>query len=249
MTRDLPRLDEKRVAALFRTQGEIAAATTPQKATSAFMAFLNLFDTDTMAAGEIDLAVEARNVFYAIEWPESWRRFYFDSGLQGRDPVVSSLPLYRQAFTWSELRTSRRLSQVGSRAMQLIAQFGWSEGLVVPLPRGGTRYGLVSLAARCREFSSGEKAALTLISISYHAKLRELVATHGFAVAPLGLSDREQQCLALAATGHSDRKIAETLSIALPTAQEYFRNVRRKLKVGNRAEAVSVAISLGIISV
>ena len=52
----------------------------------------------------------------------------------------------------------------------------------------------------------------------------------------------------LIAHGRSDRAVGVKLSIAQSTAHEYLENAKRKLKARTRAEAVALAVSLGIIA-
>ena len=99
----------------------------------------------SFAVGEIDIADRNRCVFFILEWPEEWRKFYLTSGFVQRDPLVEMIPVLGKPFSWSELRNSRKLSHIGREALKMLADNGWTEGLAVPVPRGGTRYGLVSL--------------------------------------------------------------------------------------------------------
>ena len=227
----------------------ITAADTAAQCTKAFIDALAAYGIDTLAAGEVDLANKELVVFFAIEWPESWRRFYLSSALQERDPVVGSLAHYGSTpFTWTDLRNDRRVPELGTRALELSAKHGWTEGLVVPLPRGGTRYGLVSLVGRRAPFAAAEVPPLALMSVWFHARVRGLALGEGFPVPPAGLSDREIQCLKLISRGLPDRAVANELGISHTTAKEYVENARRKLKAATRTQAVAAAVSLGIIA-
>ena len=227
----------------------ITTAGTALQCTKVFIEALKPFGIDTMAAGEVDLADKDLVVFFAIEWPESWRRFYLSSALHERDPVVGSLVDYGSTpFTWTDLRNDRRVSQLGTRALELSAQHGWTEGLVVPLPRGGTRYGLVSLVGRRGPFTGADVPPIALMSVWFHARVRELTPRQGFPVPPAGLTEREIQCLALVSRSYSDRRVAEELGISHATAKEHFENARRKLKSATRAQAIATAVSFGIIT-
>jgi LuxR family quorum sensing-dependent transcriptional regulator len=75
-----------------------------------------------------------------------------------------------------------------------------------------------------------------------------MAPAYGFPVPPAGLTEREIQCLALIARGRSDRTVGVQLGIAQSTAHEYLENAKRKLKARTRAEAVALAVSLGIIT-
>ena len=214
---------------------------------AAFRAALAPYSIDTFASGEVDLSTRARSVFYIIDWPEDWRRHYFSSDLLERDPVVENIAYFRAPFTWQELRASRRLAQIGSESFDRVTAAGWHDGLVVPIARGGTRYGLVSIVSR-RIISARDKAAMFPLCICFHSVIGTLVRRDGFAVPPAGLTPREIECLALVARGLPDRRIAAALGISPATAHEHVERAKRRLEAKNRAELAAVAVSLGIVS-
>lgn len=62
------------------------------------------------------------------------------------------------------------------------------------------------------------------------------------------LSPREQQVLQLIADGHENKQIARSLDLSEATIKTYVRGVFERLDVSSRAEAVAVAIRLGLIT-
>ena len=202
---------------------------------------------DTFACGELDLVNRERTVFYVIDWPERWRRFYLQSKLVERDPVVEALSYRREPFTWSDLRTDRRFHKLGREALRLAAEHGWVEGLVVPIPGGGRRIGLISMAGTSELISPEERAYLCLISVNFHLYVRALVCTQGFAAPPAGLTDRELTCVKLVAEGCSDEQIARRMRIAISTAHEFVEKAKRRIGVHSRPALIAVAVSLGIV--
>jgi len=83
----------------------------------------------------------------------------------------------------------------------------------VPIPRGDLRFGLVSLVCRRRPFSAETKGVLTMLSLCFRERLRNLAPKHGFALPPVGLTKREIECLRLIARGSSDREVGRKLGI------------------------------------
>ena len=223
------------------------AATEPKACTRIFRRVIATFEIDTFASGEVDLAHLDRTVFYAVEWGEAFRKFYMKSGLLRRDPIVEALKRRRTPFTWSDLRRDRTLGTLGSEALALCAKNGWTEGLAVPIPRGGQRFGLVTLACQRRDFRADEKSLLTMLMLGYHERLRNLAPKYGFAMPPVGLTRREIDCLQLIARGTTDRDIGRKLGISQTTAHEHCETAKKKLKVSTRAEAVAIAVSLAIV--
>lgn len=66
-------------------------------------------------------------------------------------------------------------------------------------------------------------------------------AAHGLPVTPeeLGLSLRQGQILALVLQGLSNKRIAQTLSVAESTIKEHITSILQKLSVSNRVEAIT----------
>jgi DNA-binding CsgD family transcriptional regulator len=225
---------------------QLRALTTPRACGQAFGRIIADFGFDTFACGQIDLVNKARNAFYIIEWPERWTRFYTGSGMLDRDPVVGELAVRQAPFTWSDLRADRKFSQVGREALALAASFGWNEGLVVPMPEGDGRYGLVSMAGSA-PIATAQRDLLALMGLCLYTHVRSLIARAGCALPPAGLTPREIECVALVAKGRSDQRIGETLGIATSTAHEYVEKAKRKLSARSRAELIAIAVALAIV--
>ncbi|GAB4494627.1 MAG: response regulator transcription factor [Anaerolineales bacterium] len=62
-----------------------------------------------------------------------------------------------------------------------------------------------------------------------------------------GLTEREQQVLARAAQGATDKEIAADLNISLNTVKTHMRNILAKLQVSTRREAAKVAKNKGLL--
>jgi DNA-binding CsgD family transcriptional regulator len=233
--------------AAFQFYSKLRQLETPAACADLFRDAILPFGFNTFACGEVDLADRDRNVFYIVDWPEAWRRFYVGSGLVNRDPVVGALDTKTEPFTWSDLRKDGRLKDLGRVALDLCAAEGWTEGFVVPLPRGYNRVGLVSLVGHGPTLTPEARAFLTLISLALHTHVRSLIPRQGFAEPPAGLTAREIACLRLVALGLSDAAVAKTLGIATSTAHEFVEKAKRRLKCRSRTQMVAVAVSLGII--
>lgn len=63
------------------------------------------------------------------------------------------------------------------------------------------------------------------------------------------LSSREMEVLNHAASGHSNRRIAERLAISEETVKAHMKNVLAKLAANDRTHAVTIALKRGIITI
>ncbi|MDP9011532.1 MAG: LuxR family transcriptional regulator, partial [Pseudomonadota bacterium] len=162
-------------------------------------------------------------------------------------PLIDALAFRHQPFTWTELRRDRKLEKLGREVLERAAAAGWVEGLVVPLSRGSSRIGLVSLVGHQTDLRQDHRAFLCLISICLHSHVRTLVTHEGFAAPPAGLTAREVECVLLVAKGLSDNAIAKVLALAPSTVHEFVEKAKRRLKTRTRVELVAIAAALGIV--
>ena len=64
----------------------------------------------------------------------------------------------------------------------------------------------------------------------------------------VALTSREMQILRGVAKGHTTKRLAKELNLAVPSVETHLRNIFKKLRVNNRGEAVSSALKLGLIT-
>jgi len=66
--------------------------------------------------------------------------------------------------------------------------------------------------------------------------------------AMVSLTSREMQILRGIAKGNTTKRLAKDLGLAAPSIETHLHNIFRKLSAGNRGEAVSSALKLGLIT-
>jgi two-component system, NarL family, nitrate/nitrite response regulator NarL len=64
----------------------------------------------------------------------------------------------------------------------------------------------------------------------------------------VALTSREMQILRGIAKGYTNKRLAQTTGLAVPSIETHLRNIFRKLNAGNRGEAVSAAMRTGLIT-
>ncbi len=64
----------------------------------------------------------------------------------------------------------------------------------------------------------------------------------------INLTDREKQCLRLAASGMMVKQTANALEIKKVTVNAHLRNARKKLGARNTTQAVSMALILNLLA-
>ena len=66
--------------------------------------------------------------------------------------------------------------------------------------------------------------------------------------AMVSLTSREMQILRGIAKGHTTKRLAKDLGLPAPSIETHLHNIFKKLSAGNRGEAVSSALKLGLIT-
>jgi DNA-binding NarL/FixJ family response regulator len=64
----------------------------------------------------------------------------------------------------------------------------------------------------------------------------------------VSLTSREMQILRGVAKGHTTKRLAKDLNLRAPSIETHLHNIFKKLGAGNRGEAVSFALKLGLIT-
>ena len=143
------------------------------------------------------------------------------------------------------------------RFLDRAAQFGIGSGACVTLRDDSHAKVMFSLNASSRHISAATRNAwsarlgdIMLLVVHVHAVFATSVVARG--VPPLqrgaALSQREIQCLSMAAHGLTSADIGVKLGVAERTVNFHFSNIISKLAVANRGEAIAFATARKIIS-
>jgi LuxR family quorum sensing-dependent transcriptional regulator len=186
--------------------------------------------------------------FFHNNWPTEWLRMYNECNFVACDPAVKSAATAVAPFTLTEMRAKRQLTASEREVAEAYRDFGWKEGLVVPVhgPRG--HLSIAGLGCEERQVSLPERIALQAMIFAAHQRCLELTDA---ADAPLGvprLTPREIECLQGIASGQSDSDISDRLSISDTTVRFHLQSAKRKFGVRTRAHAVALAILAGYVS-
>jgi DNA-binding CsgD family transcriptional regulator len=141
-------------------------------------------------------------------------------------------------------------------------QYGLATGVTVPIHAPGGQWSSISFmkdrsGARAeREIQQTLPHCLFLTSLVNDAATRIIkrqsheptVSRQRHPDKQPRLSERERECLSMAALGNTMREIADVLPISERTVAFHLANARRKLAVTNLRHAVTTATSMGLVS-
>lgn len=152
------------------------------------------------------------------------------------------------------IETTRQILRHESKTRVLILSMHLNEAYVISaLQAGATGYLLkdsadtdlvdgISAIAAGKSFLSPAVAKVMLDDYVRH------LAAQGAADRYELLSDREREIFQLIAEGHSNKKIAEILTLSPTTVETHRARILQKLDVHNTAELVLYAVRKGVIS-
>jgi len=206
------------------------------------------FGFDSSACGSWHGVGEQRsNRFFFVDWPEEVVRLYAEKNIERRDPLVFAARRRMTPFVWDEVYSDPHLPAESKELYQFAHDFGWVDGMCVPVHGPAGYQGLISMLARSKlALSPRERGLLELAARSIHEACRH---TLGFGVSPEPvpvMTARELECMKWVAVGKSDWEIAQMLRISESTVHFHVENAKKKLKKSTRTEAVALLVLHGL---
>lgn len=228
---------------------DVSAAPDADTAVALFRPILRNFGYDTFCCGEIDLTDYRRAVFYVVDWPSEFAKTYYATDLIITCPLMRALTIFDRPYCWADARSLCFQTKGSWRMAEAARANGWDEGLIVPLPRGGSRRGVISMMGQMERIQSDERPLLTALATVFYERVRGLLAGAEGLISAAKLSRREVDCLRLVASGLPDAAVAEKLGVSQISVREYVQRARMRLGARTRAETISIVTSLGLIAV
>jgi LuxR family quorum sensing-dependent transcriptional regulator len=188
------------------------------------------------------------STFFFNNWPAEWLRVYNERNYVAHDPAVRGALTELAPFTLAEMRAKLRLTAADSEMIHAMRDFGWKDGLAIPIhgPRG--YLSLAGLAGEEREVSLAERSALQATIFAAHQRCLELTKSAEGPSSTPRLTPREAECLQWIACGKSDWEISDRLSVSERTVRFHLQSAKRKFGVRTRAHAVALAILAGYVN-
>jgi LuxR family transcriptional activator of bioluminescence operon len=188
--------------------------------------------------------------------PRGWREYYETHGIGTEaDPLHNRALQEVTPILWREV-VPRHFA-----LLEKAREFGLATGVIHPVHGPGGQWtslsfikanggvaaerGIMSAMAECQLLASYVHDATARI---IRRRLDVTIPIQQPTSPELGLSQRERECLTLAAAGMTAAEIARKLCISERTAVFHMANIRRKLGTHSSQHAVMKAISMGLIA-
>jgi DNA-binding CsgD family transcriptional regulator len=190
---------------------------------------------------------------FPSRWEVDWPRHC------ANDPYYHACYRSHSYVNWADIQKRADLSALERDSWNYIADKAMTRGITVPIHLPGRRFAFVSGVEYRSDMRSDDLSkaadALFLIAHYFHAavysKFKDpLTSTYrnsGGGDLGTALTDRELQCLTLAARGKTATETAEVLDRSVETVRDHLRSGASKLGALNCAHAVAKATFFGLI--
>lgn len=208
-----------------------------------FAGYLMKFGFKTVALGQLTnpaLRSAAGDKWFAIgNWPQAWKEQWLNKNFIIHDPIARMALKTRKPFTWRH--AYEHASQFGRDMLDVSREFGFADGLAIPIYAEDSPPGCVTLGTNQLDLSPRERAAVELLAVHAYMRLEALFGPFDYQeVKPL--TPRESEVLHFAAAGKTNWEIGKILSISEFCVRDHLVKLQRKLNCANRAHVVAVAI-------
>jgi len=182
-------------------------------------------------------------------YPAGWVREFSESGRYRIDPVFRYADERMVPFHWDDPRFRACLTPAQLEILDDAAGRGLGNGYTIPIHPPGSQMASCSVVPDSSRIERGAwQAIFTMSSFMFDAMLRAAGPTECSGARSVQLSERERQCLELAAQGKDDWSIGSLLRISERTAHNHIERAKRRLGVCTRVQVIVHALSEGQIS-
>lgn len=163
-------------------------------------------------------------------------------------PLATTSQRYGAPFAWEQVSKLIPITDRQHRIFQEARGFGLVDGLVVPLHMPGEHLAACTFyASRGKAVEPENMAIAHVIATFAYQKALQLVRGASRTGSP-ALSDRQIDCLVLAAAGKSEWEISEILDISKSTVHYHMSTAMRRYGVYKRQQLIFCALRDGLIS-
>lgn len=186
--------------------------------------------------------------FHFAHWSPEFLQRYRAEGLQAEDPIPRWARGTGMPATYSQILHRLSPKDAGSRLIQIAREFGYVEGICVPMRAADGSLGVVSMTGDRPAFSDEEfRELVALAALVFRCAERIDHSDAKARIAPI-LTLREIELLPFLVHGHSDREIAALNGISEATVRFHLKNARIKIGAVSRTHLAAKVVALGFVS-
>ena len=223
--------------------GEIAfGVDDPLALSELFGEYVKQFGADCFAYTLLTSATLPDPLRTVANMPDGWVDRYFERAYAEVDPQFAAMRESARPFLWSRSLDGRNVERRCARFLREAAAFGLRDAISFGIPGlkgldAAMAVTAVSSTALASTFDE-RLQPLHVAVLEFHLMIRSLLDRRNNAVRDWRLTGRERECYQWIARGKSSWEIGQILGISERTVVFHIDNVKRKLNVGSRIQAL-----------
>lgn len=183
-------------------------------------------------------------------YPAVWARHFSEARLHEIDPVLLHAERNPIPFFWDTVFHAEAITKPQRRVLAEAARLGLAHGYTAPLHLSwlpGALRASCSVVPDSSRIDPRSYPMVDALATYLYASLFRTQAPWCMAL-PCHLTQRERECLTLAALGKSDWEIGHTLRLSEATVHTHVERAKQRLGVATRMQAVVRALMSGAIA-
>ena len=176
--------------------------------------------------------------------PKPWLERYYDRRYHEIDPVFNNVRRRLDPFSWNEPGYRRSLTPAQKAMLAESDEAGMVNGMAIPIRSPGASPGCCTLVPAREGVDPTSYAMAHSLAVFAYGQARRLLGETLYAP-QTKLSQRERECLLLAARGKSDWAIGEVLGISERTVHHAIERAKKRFGVSTRVQAIVHAVAAG----
>ncbi len=173
---------------------------------------------------------------------EDWCERYREKRYVFSDSTVQLGLQSKYPFAWSDVRDKKRISSISKRIFEEAeTEFGYKDGLVVPIHLDNGSISMFSIIGEKPDISDAVRRGLGMAAVFMHSKARHFAIEErdiASPKAPVSVSRRQLDCIQWVAEGKSDWEISKILGISESTVHNHIEAAKKGFAVNTRVQAV-----------
>jgi LuxR family quorum-sensing system transcriptional regulator CciR len=204
------------------------------------------FDYFALVHHHINLNSTTPDTIHVFNYPEAWVGTIIEQGYFRDDPMLAASEKSAMGFLWTDIGKIIALSSRHREILRAAGQNGMGEGFTIPANVPGEFHGSCSFGTRFGRTVDPRilPTAHYIGCFAFEAarKILRSRAAQGSSNPLVGavpeLTQRQLDCLVLAARGKSDYDIGKLLGISWQTVHKHMEHAKRRYNVSSRRELI-----------
>jgi LuxR family quorum-sensing system transcriptional regulator CciR len=183
------------------------------------------------------------------DFPAEWRELLAAEDYYVHDPVLAACEKSVAPFSWDDLPKLITMTRQHHQYMANAGRQGLSRGYTIPIHVPGEASGLCSFVTKNgRDLPAKSLPAAQYLACFAFEAARRLVVRRSEEAGVPKLTQRQLDCVVLAARGKSDWVAARLLGLSPDTVHKYLESAKKRYEVSSRTELVVRALYDGQLS-